>query len=45
MTSKPLVFHNQHMFWQQRVGKERGTELRIKEESDMFRTFNDKLPK
>mmetsp|Transcript_28953 Transcript_28953/g.38589 ORF Transcript_28953/g.38589 Transcript_28953/m.38589 type:complete len:92 (+) Transcript_28953:72-347(+) len=44
MTSKPLVFHAQHMLWQQRVEKERGTELRVKDETDMFRTFTDTLP-
>jgi len=32
------------MCWQQRVDKERGQELRIKDESDMFRTFSDSLP-
>jgi len=45
MTSKPLVFQAQHMLWQQRVEKERGTELRVKDEDDMFRTWSDKLPK
>jgi len=45
MTSKPLVFNAQHMMWQQRVGKERGTELRVKEDTEMFRTFTDTLPK
>lgn len=44
MTSKPLVFHAQHMLWQQRVDKERGTELRVKDENDMFKTFTDTLP-
>jgi len=44
MTSKPLVFQAQHLLWQQRIGKERGTELRIKDENEMFRTFTDKLP-
>ena len=33
------------MLWQQRVEKERGTELRVKGEVDMFRTFTDTLPK
>jgi hypothetical protein len=32
------------MLWQQRVEKERGTELRVKDETDMFRTFTDTLP-
>lgn len=44
MTSKPLVFHAQHMLWQQRVGKERGTELRMKDENEMLKTFHDTLP-
>lgn len=44
MTSKPLVFQFQHLLWQQRVMKERGTELRIKDEDDMFRTFTETLP-
>ena len=33
------------MLWQQRVDKERGTELRIKDENPMFSTFTDNLPK
>jgi len=44
MTSKPLIFQNQHLLWQQRIGKERGEELRIKEKSEMFRTFTETLP-
>ena len=44
MTSKPLVFHAQHMLWQQRIGKERGTELRMKDENEMLKTFHDTLP-
>ena len=44
MTSKPLVFQASHLLWQQRVGKERGTELRVKDESDMQKTFYDTLP-
>lgn len=44
MTSKPLVFHAQHMLWQQRIDKERGTELRVKDEIDMFKTYTDTLP-
>ena len=44
MTSKPLVFHKQHMCWQQRVDKERGQELRVKDESDLYRTFTENLP-
>mgnify|MGYP006889517109 CR=1 FL=1 len=44
MTSKPLTFQNQHLCWQQRIFKERGTEFRVKDEGDMFRTFTDTLP-
>lgn len=44
MTSKPLTFQNAHLCWQQRVFKERGTELRTKDEAEMFRTFTEKLP-
>ena len=44
MTTKPLVFQNQHLTWQQRVDKERGTELRVKDEVDLFKTFTDSLP-
>ena len=32
------------MLWQQRVDKERGTELRIKEDIEMHRTVRDKIP-
>ena len=45
MTTKPLTFQFQHLLWQQRIDKERGTELRIKDENEMFRTWTDKLPK
>lgn len=44
MTSKPLVFQFQHLLWQQRIDKERGQELRVKDESEMFKTWTDKLP-
>ena len=45
MTSKPLVFHAQHMLWQQRLAKERGEELRVKDEIDLFRTTRENMPK
>jgi hypothetical protein len=32
------------MLWQQRVDKERGTELRVKDENEMHKTFTEKLP-
>ena len=44
MTSKPLVFQRNHLEWQQRVGKERGVELRVKDENGMFKTQVDTLP-